>query len=127
MMCCYSLIELLGQLAESSKGFTYLTESGVVTKLANMLTQWPSNPLVSFVIPGIVQFFGNLFLSSAENVQAICKDFPSFVTTILPMLQESDASLVGIAGDTVGVLGSTSIGQLVLKGSSTVLLTMERT
>lgn len=111
-------IELLGQLAESSKGFRYLTETGVVTKLANMLTQWPLNPLLSFVIPGVVRFFGNLCLSSPGNVQAICKGFPSLVTTILMMLQKNDASLVGIAVDTIGVLGSTSGGRLVIKGTS---------
>lgn len=110
-------IELVGRLATSPKGLAYLTDTAVIIKLSNMLAQWPLNPLLSFVIPGIVRFFGNLLLSAPGSVQTICQEFPVFLSTVVTMLQDSDVSLVGIAVDTIGVLGYTHTGRLVLRST----------
>ncbi|XP_062514925.1 26S proteasome non-ATPase regulatory subunit 5-like [Corticium candelabrum] len=110
-------IELLGKLATSQRGFAYLKDAGVLNKLTNMLAQWPLDPFLSFVTQGVIRFFGNLCLSAPQSVKTICTEHPIFLSTVLAKLQKSDGSVIGIAIDTIGMLGSTDMGRSVLQGT----------
>lgn len=61
---------------------------------------------------GLVKFFGNLAIM--DSPQQVCETYPAFQNKVFVMAQDSDPVMVGVALDTLGLLGSTVEGKQVL-------------
>ncbi|CAH1787157.1 unnamed protein product, partial [Owenia fusiformis] len=108
-------IELLKDLALHSHGLAYLEQQGVVTKLEIMMSQCDENPLMGFLLPGLIKFFGNV---ARIHPNEICDQFKAFTNTLFGLVTSPDQSLKGIAIETVGVIGERPEGKLALEKMS---------
>lgn len=62
---------------------------------------------------GLVKFFGNLAIM--DSPQQVCESYPVFLNKVFDMAQDPDPVMIGVALDTLGVLGSTVEGKQVLQ------------
>lgn len=62
---------------------------------------------------GLVKFFGNLAIM--DSPQQVCETYPSFQNKVFEMALDSDPAMVGVALDTLGLLGSSVEGKQVLQ------------
>lgn len=65
------------------------------------------------VFSGFVKFFGNLAI--VDSPQQLCERYPAFVEKVFSMAESQDPTMFGVAVDTLGILGSTVEGKLVLQ------------
>ncbi|XP_023663625.1 26S proteasome non-ATPase regulatory subunit 5 [Paramormyrops kingsleyae] len=105
-------IEMVTTLAQSQHGRQYLEQQGIMEKISNMVIGAESDPFSSFYLPGLVKFFGNLTVM--ESPQQICECYPAFLRKVFEMTVDQDPVMVGVALDTLGVVGSTVEGKQVL-------------
>lgn len=61
----------------------------------------------------MVKFFGNLALM--DSPQQVCETYPAFQKKLLEMALDLDPAMIGVALDTLGLLGSTVEGKQVLQ------------
>ncbi|XP_075435060.1 26S proteasome non-ATPase regulatory subunit 5 [Ascaphus truei] len=105
-------IEMVTALAATVHGRQYLEQQGVIDKISNMILGADSDPFAGFYLPGLVKFFGNLAI--VDSPQQICEHYPAFLEKVLDMAEGRDATMMGVAVDTLGVLGSNMEGKQVL-------------
>lgn len=65
------------------------------------------------VIVGLVKFFGNLAIM--DSPQQVCESYPVFQSKVFEMALDTDPAMIGVALDTLGLLGSTVEGKQVLQ------------
>ncbi|XP_066569153.1 26S proteasome non-ATPase regulatory subunit 5 isoform X2 [Amia ocellicauda] len=106
-------IEMVTTLAHSQHGRQYLAQQGIVDKISNMIIGADSDPFSAFYLPGLVKFFGNLAIM--DSPQQICECYPAFVTKVFEMATGQDTTMIGVALDTLGILGSNVEGKQVLQ------------
>ncbi|XP_040043522.1 26S proteasome non-ATPase regulatory subunit 5 [Gasterosteus aculeatus] len=106
-------IEMVTALAQSQHGRQYLTQQGIMDKISNMIRGAETDPLSSLYLPGLVKFFGNLAIM--ESPQQVCETYPAFQNKVFEMALDRDPAMIGVALDTLGLLGSTVEGKQVLQ------------
>uniref|UniRef100_A0A667H697 26S proteasome non-ATPase regulatory subunit 5 n=1 Tax=Lynx canadensis TaxID=61383 RepID=A0A667H697_LYNCA len=120
----------------SPESLNYCTTSGLVTQLlreltgedvlvratcvemvtsliSNIIVGADSDPFSSFYLPGFVKFFGNLAIM--DSPQQICERYPVFVEKVFEMTESQDPTMIGVAVDTIGILGSNVEGNKFYK------------
>ncbi|XP_075041763.1 26S proteasome non-ATPase regulatory subunit 5 [Mixophyes fleayi] len=105
--------ETVTMLAGSLHGRQYLAQQGILDKISNMILGADSDPFSGLYLPGLVKFFGNLAIM--DSPQQICEHYPAFLTKVFDMVEGHENTLIGVAVDTLGVLGSTIEGKQVLQ------------
>ncbi|XP_051907841.1 26S proteasome non-ATPase regulatory subunit 5 [Hippocampus zosterae] len=105
-------IEMVKTIAQTEHGRKYLYDQSVMNKIAKMMTDSDMDPFSSLYLPGLVKFFG--VLSSMQGPQQVCEDYPVFRNKVFEMALDTDPVLVGVALDTLGLLGSNVEGKQVL-------------
>ncbi|XP_034048488.1 26S proteasome non-ATPase regulatory subunit 5 [Thalassophryne amazonica] len=106
-------IEMVTTLAHSQHGRQYLAQKGITDKISSMITDAESDPFSSLYLPGLVKFFGNLAI--IDSPQQICESYPVFQSKVFEMALDPDPAMIGVAFDTLGLLGSTVEGKQVLQ------------
>ncbi|XP_041816265.1 26S proteasome non-ATPase regulatory subunit 5 [Chelmon rostratus] len=106
-------IEMVTTLAHSQHGRQYLAQQGIMDKISNMIRGAETDPFSSLYIPGLVKFFGNLAIM--DSPQQVCETYPAFQNKVFEMALDSDPAMIGVALDTLGLLGSTVEGKQVLQ------------
>ncbi|XP_077593317.1 26S proteasome non-ATPase regulatory subunit 5 [Stigmatopora nigra] len=106
-------IEMVTILSRCGHGQKFLNEEGVIFKFSNMIKGADEDPFSYLYLPGLVKFFGNL--ATARSPQKVCEDYPVFLNKVFAMASDADPAMVGVALDTLGLLGSTVEGKQVLQ------------
>uniref|UniRef100_A0A9L0IL34 26S proteasome non-ATPase regulatory subunit 5 n=1 Tax=Equus asinus TaxID=9793 RepID=A0A9L0IL34_EQUAS len=110
-------IETVTSLASTHHGRQYLAQEGVIDQISNIIVGADSDPFSSFYLPGFVKFFGNLAIM--DSPQQVCERYPVFVEKVFEMTESQDPTMVGVAVDTIGILGSNVEGKQVLQKTGT--------
>nr|XP_040142154.1 26S proteasome non-ATPase regulatory subunit 5 isoform X2 [Ictidomys tridecemlineatus] len=110
-------IEMVTSLAYTHHGRQYLAQEGVIDQISNIIVGADSDPFSSFYLPGFVKFFGNLAVM--DSPQQICERYPVFVEKVFEMTESQDPTMIGVAVDTIGILGSNVEGKQVLQKTGT--------
>ncbi|XP_073761922.1 26S proteasome non-ATPase regulatory subunit 5 isoform X2 [Callorhinus ursinus] len=110
-------IEMVTSLAYTHHGRQYLAQEGVIDQISNIIVGADSDPFSSFYLPGFVKFFGNLAIM--DSPQQICERYPVFVEKVFEMTESQDPTMIGVAVDTIGILGSNVEGKQVLQKTGT--------
>uniref|UniRef100_A0A667X3Q2 26S proteasome non-ATPase regulatory subunit 5 n=1 Tax=Myripristis murdjan TaxID=586833 RepID=A0A667X3Q2_9TELE len=106
-------IEMVTTLAHSQHGRQYLAQQGIMDKISNMIRGADTDPFSSLYLPGLVKFFGNLAIM--DSPQQVCETYPAFQNKVFEMALDPDPVMIGVALDTLGLLGSTVEGKQVLQ------------
>ncbi|KAM7392634.1 hypothetical protein PAMA_007652 [Pampus argenteus] len=106
-------IEMVTTLAHSPHGRQYLAKQGIMDKISNMIRAAETDPFSSLYVPGLVKFFGNLAIM--DSPQQVCETYPVFQNKVFEMALDPDPVMIGVALDTLGLLGSTVEGKQVLQ------------
>ncbi|XP_077140955.1 26S proteasome non-ATPase regulatory subunit 5 isoform X1 [Ranitomeya variabilis] len=106
-------VEMVTTLAATLHGRQYLAQQGVIDKISNLIVGADSDPFSGFYLPGLVKFFGNLAIM--ESPQQICEHYPAFLQKVFDMTEGHETTMIGVAVDTLGVLGSNLEGKQVLQ------------
>ncbi|KAF6729122.1 26S proteasome non-ATPase regulatory subunit 5 [Oryzias melastigma] len=106
-------IEMVTSLAHSQHGRQYLAQQGIMDKISNMIRGAETDPFSSLYLPGLVKFFGNLAIM--DSPQQVCESYPVFQSKVFEMALDTDPAMIGVALDTLGLLGSTVEGKQVLQ------------
>ncbi|XP_052788108.1 26S proteasome non-ATPase regulatory subunit 5-like [Mya arenaria] len=106
-------LELLSDLATTEHGLLYLDGRGVMSSLETMMTNVQSDPLATFLVPGLMKFFGCV---ARLRPKEVCTRNEMFVTTVFDSLTAPDnPSMRSLAVQTVGFIGSSVEGKLALE------------
>ncbi|KAM9338574.1 LOW QUALITY PROTEIN: 26S proteasome non-ATPase regulatory subunit 5 [Symphorus nematophorus] len=105
--------EMVTTLAHSQHGRQYLAQQGIMDKISNMIRGAETDPFSSLYLPGLVKFFGNLAIM--DSPQQVCETYPAFQNKVFEMALDPDPVMIGVALDTLGLLGSTVEGKQVLQ------------
>ncbi|KAG8447543.1 hypothetical protein GDO86_014880 [Hymenochirus boettgeri] len=105
--------EMVTSLAGTVHGRQYLAQQGIIDKISNMILGADSDPFSGFYLPGLVKFFGNLAVM--DSPQQICERYPIFIEKVFDMAEGHDPTMVGVAVDTLGILGANMEGKEVLQ------------
>ncbi|XP_072310733.1 26S proteasome non-ATPase regulatory subunit 5 [Eucyclogobius newberryi] len=105
-------VEMVTNLAQSLHGRTFLTHEGIMDQISNMIRGAETDPFSSLYLPGLVKFFGNVAIM--DSPQQVCETYPAFQNKVFEMALGSDPAMIGVALDTLGLLGSTVEGKQVL-------------
>ncbi|TKS84789.1 26S proteasome non-ATPase regulatory subunit 5 [Collichthys lucidus] len=108
-------IEMVTTLAHSQHGRQYLAQQGIMDKISNMIRGADTDPFSSLYLPGksVKAFFGNLAIM--DSPQQVCETYPAFQNKVFEMALDPDPAMIGVALDTLGLLGSTVEGKQVLQ------------
>uniref|UniRef100_A0A671W7N6 26S proteasome non-ATPase regulatory subunit 5 n=2 Tax=Sparus aurata TaxID=8175 RepID=A0A671W7N6_SPAAU len=106
-------IEMVTSLAHSQHGRQYLAQQGIMDKISNMIRGAETDSFSSLYLPGLVKFFGNLAIM--DSPQQVCETYPAFQNKVFEMALDPDPVMIGVALDTLGLLGSTVEGKQVLQ------------
>ncbi|XP_075690727.1 26S proteasome non-ATPase regulatory subunit 5 [Rhinoderma darwinii] len=106
-------VEMITALAGTLHGRQYLAQHGVIDKISNMIVGSDSDPFSGLYLPGLVKFFGNLAI--VDSPQQICEHYPAFLQKVFDLAQGHETTMIGVAVDTLGVLGSNVEGKQVLQ------------
>ncbi|KAF1537155.1 26S proteasome non-ATPase regulatory subunit 5, partial [Eudyptula albosignata] len=106
-------IEMVTSLAHTPHGRQYLAQQGIIDKISNIIVGAESDPFSGFYLPGFVKFFGNLAV--VDSPQQICERYPVFMEKVFEMAESHDPTMIGVAVDTLGILGSNVEGKQVLQ------------
>ncbi|XP_078605208.1 26S proteasome non-ATPase regulatory subunit 5-like [Branchiostoma floridae x Branchiostoma japonicum] len=105
-------IDMLSSLAQSTHGLNWLEQQGVVGKLETMLTAADSDPMSSFYIPGVIKFFGTMASIRPDETM---EHHGTFMKIVFESLDSRDPTMVKIAVETVGMVGSRPDGKMALE------------
>ncbi|KAJ0012982.1 hypothetical protein NQD34_017316 [Periophthalmus magnuspinnatus] len=106
-------VEMVTHLAQSLHGRQFLTNQGIMNQISNMIRGAETDPFSSLYLPGLVKFFGNVAIM--DSPQQICETYPEFQNKVFEMALDSDPAVIGVALDTLGLLGSTVEGKQVFQ------------
>ncbi|KAG9468657.1 26S proteasome non-ATPase regulatory subunit 5 [Eleutherodactylus coqui] len=110
-------VEMVTALAGTLHGRQYLAQQGIIDKISNLIVGADSDPFSGFYLPGLVKFFGNLAIM--DSPQQICEHYPAFLLKVFDMAEGHESTMIGVAVDTLGVLGSNIEGKQVLQKTGT--------
>ncbi|OXB76362.1 UNVERIFIED_CONTAM: hypothetical protein H355_006773 [Colinus virginianus] len=111
-------IEMVTSLAHTPHGRQYLAQQGIIDKISNIIIGAESDPFSAFYLPGVskaleffgfIKFFGNLAV--VDSPQQICERYPVFMEKVFEMAESNDPTMIGVAVDTLGILGSSVEGK----------------
>lgn len=105
--------EMVTNLAQSLHGRQFLARQGVMDKMSNMIKEADNDPFSSLYLPGLVKFFGNVAIM--DSPQQVCENYPAFQSKVFEMVLDSDPAMIGVALDTLGLLGTSVEGKQVLQ------------
>ncbi|XP_018429438.1 PREDICTED: 26S proteasome non-ATPase regulatory subunit 5 [Nanorana parkeri] len=109
--------EMVTALAATLHGRQYLAQEGLIDRISNMILGADSDSFSGLYLPGLVKFFGNLAV--LDSPQQICEHYPAFLRKVFEMVEGHETSMIGVAVDTLGILGSTVEGKQVLQKTGT--------
>lgn len=107
-----NVLEMATALALKEHSLVFLDQEGILDYLAQRLTDSSNNPLSSFLIPGLIKFFGNVAQSRPDEM---IKRFPSLVSMMFETLESSDLAVVGTGMETLGFIATTLKGKYMLQ------------
>lgn len=105
--------EMVTNLAQSQHGRQFLARQGIMDKISNMIKGANADPFSSLYLPGLVKFFGNVAIM--DSPQQVCETYPAFQNKVFEMVQDPDPAMIGVALDTLGLLGTSVEGKQVLQ------------
>ncbi|XP_069842605.1 26S proteasome non-ATPase regulatory subunit 5 isoform X2 [Dendropsophus ebraccatus] len=113
-------VEMVTALAGTLHGRQYLAQQGIIDRICNLIVGADSDPFSGLYLPGLVKFFGNLAM--VDSPQQICEHYPAFLQRVYDMAEGQETTMIGVAVDTLGVLGSSLEGKQVLQKSGSRFL-----
>lgn len=104
-------LELLTNLTANSAGLLYLQREGIIKYLVNQIVNIATEPLSFILLPGLIEFFGNLY-----RLQPVVfsKQHPEVLQLLFNSFETVDPALLGVVMSTFGKIGSTDEGKRVL-------------
>ncbi|XP_074655352.1 26S proteasome non-ATPase regulatory subunit 5-like [Tubulanus polymorphus] len=105
-------LDQLTDIAMTEHGLQFLIKQGIVLKLEQMLEILETDPMVSFLLPGLIKFFGNM---ARLHPKEMFDQYDLFLKTVFSVLDSSDVSLSIVAIETVGFVGRTVEGKKALE------------
>lgn len=118
MLLLLNCVELLTSLALVDHGLVCLEQYGLLNKLQEMLKTYLEHYFGSFVLPGLLKFFGNL---GHAQPRKLFEDLREAINIIFNLCNSKDFVLKSHAVRTLGFIGATSDGKkyLQLEGEKT--------
>ncbi|XP_023225039.1 26S proteasome non-ATPase regulatory subunit 5-like [Centruroides sculpturatus] len=111
MLLLLNCVELLTNLVLVEHGLVCLQQYGLLDKLQELLTRSLEDSLGSFILPGLLKFFGNLGHSQPKK---LFKELPKVVNIIFNLCDSNDFVLKSHAVRTLGFIGAMSDGKRYL-------------
>lgn len=111
-------LEIFSNLVTSNHGLNYLLEYTLVQELVDKLLKVKEEPLSLMLLPGLIEFFGNVCVQQPEQ---FAKDYPQVINLLFNSLDTSDVTLLGVIISTVGKIGSSCSGRLILMESEELM------
>ncbi|XP_075971766.1 26S proteasome non-ATPase regulatory subunit 5 [Anticarsia gemmatalis] len=106
-----NILELLSRLVAKPQGINYLVKSGGLNKISEYVTALKDNPLKGLITPGYMKFFGSM----AHNYpKEIFEKHTVMVESLFEAFDSHDQTVLPVALDTLGFIGSTIEGKLCL-------------
>lgn len=105
-------LEVLTELVSSSHGLDYLERTGIISKFRQKALNISSDPLGTFLGPGVLKFFGSMGLTSPQR---LLLDYPQVLSFIFESVHSDDLACQVVAAETVGIISSTVQGKRVLQ------------
>ncbi|KAK6639279.1 hypothetical protein RUM43_007551 [Polyplax serrata] len=105
-------LEILGNLATSNHGINYLSEKKVIQYLISKLQKIQTEPLAPILLPGLIEFFGNM---CAYQPEQFTNEYPQVMSLLFSGIEENDESLLGVTITSIGKVGSSCSGRNILK------------
>lgn len=108
-----NILELMVSLAEESHGLQYLENKKMFENISKrvQLQNLNQNPLDSFLIPGIMKFFGKIAFSQPER---IIVGYPYMVQSLFDLILSGDLASLPTALDTLANITGSSDGKKVV-------------
>ncbi|XP_026294431.1 26S proteasome non-ATPase regulatory subunit 5-like [Frankliniella occidentalis] len=113
-----NVLEMTTTLALKQHSLVFLDQQGILDFLAEKLSNSENDPLSSFLVPGLIKFFGNVAQSKPDEM---IKRFPSLVSMMFDTLDASDLAVVGTGMETLGFIATTLKGKYMLQSLGTRL------
>ncbi|CAG9765414.1 unnamed protein product [Ceutorhynchus assimilis] len=107
-------IQILSQLADCEHGYNFLERTDTLNKIFSLLTE--DELKVYWCEPGILKFFGSV---SQKRPHEIIVKHPKLINRLFANIESSDATVIGISLDTIGLMGQTSQGKVALASTGT--------
>ncbi|CAB3239368.1 unnamed protein product [Arctia plantaginis] len=106
-----NILELLSRLVIKPQGITYLVKNGGLNTISDYTASLKDNPLKGLLIPGYMKFFGTI----AHNYpKEFFEKHPVMLTCLFEAFETKDSSVLPVALETLGFIGSTIEGKLCL-------------
>lgn len=108
-----NVLELMVSLAEVPHGLQYLENKRMFENISRrvQLQNLNQNPLDSFLIPGIMKFFGKIAYSAPER---IIVGYPYMIQCLFDLILSGDFATLPTALDTLANVTGSSDGKLVI-------------
>ncbi|KAK3929901.1 26S proteasome non-ATPase regulatory subunit 5, partial [Frankliniella fusca] len=107
-----NVLEMTTALALKQHSLVFLDQQGILDFLAEKLTNAENDPLSSFLVPGLIKFFGNVAQSRPDEM---IKRFPSLVSMMFETLEAGDPAVLGTGMETLGFIATTLKGKYMLQ------------
>lgn len=107
-----NVLEMTTTLALKQHSLVFLDQQGILDHLAEKLSNSENDPLASFLVPGLIKFFGNVAQSRPDEMM---KRFPALVSMMFETLEASDLAVVGTGMETLGFIATTLKGKYMLQ------------
>ncbi|GBP48613.1 26S proteasome non-ATPase regulatory subunit 5 [Eumeta japonica] len=106
-----NILELLSRLVVTPHGISYLVEHGVLQMISESISNLKNDPLGNILTPGYMKFFGAI---AHMYPREIFKNYPVLLDSLFEILESREQSVLPVALDTLGFVGSTVEGKLSL-------------
>ncbi|XP_063824245.1 26S proteasome non-ATPase regulatory subunit 5 [Ostrinia nubilalis] len=119
-----NILELLSRLAIQPHGIGYLVKQGALKKISDLVVELPNNPLCGLLTPGYIKFVGSIAHCYPKE---ILDKYPILVNLMFETFESGDPTLLPVALDTLGFIGTTIEGKLCLAAlGSKYILAVEK-
>ncbi|XP_021187709.3 26S proteasome non-ATPase regulatory subunit 5 [Helicoverpa armigera] len=106
-----NILELLSRLIIKPHGINYLVKNGALQSILGHVTELQNNPLRGLLIPGYMKFFGCIAHSYPKE---IFEKHSAVFDTLFEAIESGDQTVLPVALDTLGFIGTTVEGKLCL-------------
>ncbi|XP_045447090.1 26S proteasome non-ATPase regulatory subunit 5 [Melitaea cinxia] len=106
-----NILELLSQLAIKPHGINYLIKQGTLLKISELVKNLHENAFGGLLIPGYMKFFGAI---AHYYPNEIFQKYPILVESLFDALNSDDITILPVALDTLGFIGTTIEGKMCL-------------
>ncbi|CAH2105570.1 unnamed protein product [Euphydryas editha] len=106
-----NILELLSQLAIKPHGINYLVKQGTLLNISELVKNLNQNPFGGLLIPGYMKFFGSI---AHYYPKEIFQKYPILVESLFDALNSDDTTILPVALDTLGFIGTTIEGKMCL-------------